>query len=344
MQTTDFDFTLSPELIARYPLEQRSASRLLALDRMTGAVTHHTFSDLPMLVQPGDLFVLNNTKVIPARLFGEKNTGGKIEVLIERMVDSHQALAHIKASKAPKPGGQLKFSHDIIVNVLQRQDDLFLLHFPAPVLDVIERIGHVPIPPYFQRDAEAIDKERYQTIFAEQSGAVAAPTAGLHFDERIFVTLKDRGIDTVCLTLHVGAGTFQPVRVDDIKNHHMHAEWIDVPMQACEKIQQTKAHGGRVIAVGTTVVRSLETAARSGTLKPFTGETDIFIYPGFQFHCVDAIITNFHLPQSTLLMLISAFAGRENILHAYHAAIAERYRFYSYGDAMLILADADHVI
>ncbi len=338
MKLSDFDYDLPPELIARYPLEKRSASRLLCLDRKTDEITHRQFTDLIDLISPNDLLVCNNTRVIAARLFGQKETGGRIEILVERILDDHRVLAHVRASKSPKPQSILFFSGNIQFEVLQRHDDLFELRCKdaRPVLEVLETIGEIPLPPYFNRAPEESDKERYQTIYAEHKGSVAAPTAGLHFDHELFQRLKEKNIQIAYVTLHVGAGTFAPVRVENITEHKMHAEYIDVSPDICEQIKMTKARGGRVIAVGTTAARSLETASLSGEIEPFSGDTDIFIYPGFQFRCVDALVTNFHLPGSTLLMLVSALAGYENIMRAYQEAVRERYRFFSYGDAMFI--------
>ena len=336
MKLQAFDFDLPESLIARYPLPERSASRLLCLDRQTGAVSHGQFTDVLTLFEPGDVVVMNNTKVIPARLYGQKDTGGKVELLVERLVDSHHALAHIAASKSPKPGCKISLG-EFTVEVTGRDADLFAVHFlDATVMEVMDSVGNMPIPPYFKREAEAIDKTRYQTVYAKDPGAVAAPTAGLHFDEALLQALRDKGVILETVTLHVGAGTFQPVRVDNIFDHHMHAEWIEVPAKTCDAIYAAKAAGKRVIAVGTTSVRSLETAALSGALKPFEGETDIYIYPGFEFKVIDAMITNFHLPKSSLLIMLSAFVGRDNMLKAYQTAIAEKYRFFSYGDAMWV--------
>ncbi|HSW69837.1 MAG TPA: tRNA preQ1(34) S-adenosylmethionine ribosyltransferase-isomerase QueA [Gammaproteobacteria bacterium] len=338
MQLSDFNYNLPPELIARYPLEKRSASRLLCLDKKTGAITHRQFTDLLDLISPNDLLICNNTRVISARLFGNKFSGGRIEMLVERILDQHRVLALIRASKSPKPASILSFEGEIHFEVLKRHENLFELRCldPRPVLEILESIGEIPIPHYFNRPPEESDKERYQTIFAEHKGSVAAPTAGLHFDHELFQQFKIRGIEIVYVTLHVGAGTFAPVRVNDIKLHKMHAEYMDVSLEVCEQIKAAKARGGRVIAVGTTVARSVETASLSGNIQAFSGDTDIFIYPGFQFHCVDALITNFHLPGSTLLMLVSALGGHENIMRAYQEAVNERYRFFSYGDAMFI--------
>lgn len=339
MRLADFDYHLPDELIARYPLPERSASRLLCLNGSNGSITHAKFADLTDYLLPGDLLVCNNSRVIPARLLGQKPTGGRIEVLVERILDDKRVLAHVKASKTPKPGTYLHFSDDVCFEMIGRQDDLFELRSVSDksVSDVIDAIGHIPIPPYFQRESDESDKERYQTIYADPKGSVAAPTAGLHFDQALFQKLQANNIDIAYVTLHVGAGTFVPVRVDDITQHHMHSERITVSMELCEKIYKTKANGGRVIAVGTTTVRSLETANLSGILKPFSGETNIFIYPGFEFKCVDALITNFHLPCSSLLMLVAALGGYQHVMTAYKEAIANKYRFFSYGDAMMVL-------
>lgn len=338
MNIHDFDFSLPDNLIAKYPLPDRTASRLLCLSRDTGRVDHRQFVDLSRFLSKGDVLVFNNTRVIPARLFGKKSTGGQVEVLIERVLSQSQATAHIKASKSPKAGTKLILENEVDVEVIGRKGELFLLNFHdvRSVIDVLESVGHIPLPPYINRSDEPADWERYQTIFAKEKGAVAAPTAGLHFDDDIIKHIQSQGIQTAFITLHVGAGTFQPVRVEDISQHHMHSETIHVSQDVCDIVNHTKATGGRVVAVGTTVVRSLETAARGGKLKPFSGETDIFIYPGYEFQMIDGLVTNFHLPKSTLLMLVSALGGRENILRAYHSAIEEQYRFFSYGDGMLI--------
>lgn len=334
MRLTDFDYHLPDELIARYPLPERTASRLLCLNSSNGSILHAKFTDLSDFLSPGDLLVCNNSRVIPARLLGQKPTGGQVEVLIERVLDDKNVLAHVRASKTPKPGTYIHFSDDIRFEMIGRHDNLFELRCMTnePVLDVIDAIGHMPIPPYFQRSSDESDKERYQTIYAEPKGSVAAPTAGLHFDQALFEKLRVNNIDIDYVTLHVGAGTFAPVRVDNVTEHKMHSERIDVSARLCEKIKHTKANGGRVIAVGTTTARSLETAA----LNPFSGETNIFIYPGYEFKCIDALITNFHLPCSTLLMLVAALGGYQYVMSAYQAAIAEKYRFFSYGDAMLV--------
>lgn len=338
MQLSDFNYELPPDLIARYPLEKRSASRLLCLNSQTGAMTHRQFTDLLELLSPNDLLVCNNTKVIPARLFGIKKTGGRVEMLVERILDEHRVLAHIRASKSPKPGSELLFADNVPFEVLGRHQDLFELRCKdvRPVMEVLEALGEIPLPPYFHRQPDESDKVRYQTIYAEHKGSVAAPTAGLHFDHELFEKITAKGIQIAYVTLHIGAGTFAPVRVDDIKQHKMHAEYIDVSESICEQIRATKARGGRVIAVGTTALRSLESASLSGEIRSFSGDTDIFIYPGFQFRCVDALVTNLHLPGSTLLMLVSALGGYEHIMKAYEEAVRERYRFFSYGDAMFI--------
>ena len=336
MRRADFRFDLPPELIAQHPVAERPASRLLHLDRATGAIADRGFRDLPDLLRPGDLLVLNDTRVIPARLWGRKETGGRVEVLVERVLGESEALAHVRASKSPKPGSELWFEDDVRARVAGREADLFRLVFDRPLMPFLESRGHMPLPPYITREDAALDVERYQTVYAEKPGAVAAPTAGLHFDETLLSTLTAKGVLQARVTLHVGAGTFQPVRVDDIREHRMHAEWLRVPAEVVEAVNSTRERGGRVVAVGTTVVRSLETAALGGTLQAYEGETDIFITPGFRFRVVDALITNFHLPESTLLMLVSAFAGHETIMRAYRHAVEQRYRFFSYGDAMFI--------
>ena len=345
MKRTDFHFELPDELIAQHPLAERSASRLLHLDAMSNDISHHSFRDLPELLRPEDLLVFNNTRVIPARLWGRKASGGKVEVLIERMTGEATALAHIRSSKSPKPGSDLHLSAtadspvgDHRLRVTGREGALFCLETldGASVADILKDIGHMPLPPYIEREDTSDDRERYQTVYASREGAVAAPTAGLHFDETVLGQLAERGVRRAEVTLHVGAGTFQPVRADDIADHQMHSEYFEVDQAVCDAVAETRERGGRVIAVGTTAVRSLESASRSGTLAPYRGDTDIFIYPGYQFRCVDAVVTNFHLPESTLLMLVSAFAGREAVLAAYQEAVRQRYRFFSYGDAMLL--------
>lgn len=340
MNVSDFRFDLPDELIARYPLPERSASRLLMLDGGNGATRHLSFRDLPDLLQPDDLLVFNDTRVIPARLFGTKETGGKIEVLTERVLSEHRLLAHVRASKALKPGQRVLLDDGTPLTMVEREDTLFLLESPPdqPVLHLLERLGHMPLPPYMERPDDAADRERYQTVYAREAGAVAAPTAGLHFDQELLDTLARKGVESAFVTLHVGAGTFQPVRVERVDEHVMHSEVVRVPPETADAIARTRARGGRVVAVGTTSVRSLESASRGGVVRAFQGETDIFITPGYRFQCVDALITNFHLPESTLIMLVSAFAGYHHTMAAYREAVSERYRFFSYGDAMFINA------
>ena len=336
MKLAEFDYDLPESLIARYPTSERTASRLFCLDRSSDAFHHAHFYDLIDRLSENDLLVFNNSRVIQARLFGNKPSGGKVEILVERVLSDTEVLAHVRCNKMPKPGGEIILENKTTVTMLGREGGLFHLRFDAPVFEVLAAIGHMPLPPYIDREDEGFDKERYQTVYADPAGSVAAPTAGLHFDESLLEKIKAKGVGMAFLTLHVGAGTFQPVRCENILEHHMHSELIEVTESVCEAVAQTKKKGGRVIAVGTTSVRSLESAAQSGELKPFVGETDIFIYPGFKFQCVDAMITNFHLPKSSLLMLISAFAGREKVMAAYQEAIEEKYRFFSYGDSMLI--------
>lgn len=341
MQRADFHFELPDELIARYPSEQRSDCRLLCVDGQSGALEHRRFADLLELLEPGDLLVFNDTRVIPARLHGHKASGGKVEMLLERPLDSHRGLAHIRSSKSPKPGTELIFEGDIHAVVEGRRDALFELRFlgDTPMIALLEKHGHMPLPPYITRDDELSDRERYQTVYARRDGAVAAPTAGLHFDQPLLDALAEKGVNSAFVTLHVGAGTFQPVRVDNILEHHMHSEWIEVSEAACQQVRDTQAAGKRVIAVGTTSVRCLESAclkSSDGQIAPYSGDTDIFIYPGYEWRCVDALITNFHLPESTLLMLVSAFAGYDHMMRAYRTAVDERYAFFSYGDAMLL--------
>jgi len=336
-----FHFDLPSQLIADAPTAERSGSRLLVLDKNSSIIEHRLFLELPALLNSGDLLVFNNTKVIPARLWGEKASGGKIEVLVERIIGERSALAHIRASKSPKPGSQLNFADGFSAEMAARHDALFELHFNAPLLELLDKIGHMPLPPYIDRPDEDSDKERYQTVYNEKPGAVAAPTAGLHFDNAILAKLKAKGVQTEFVTLHVGAGTFQPVKVDNVEEHVMHAEYAEVPETVVAAIKATKAAGKRVIAVGTTSMRSLESAAKKADetdelIVPFYKDTSIFIYPGFTFKVVDAMFTNFHLPESTLMMLISALAGQDNVMHAYAEAIKHEYRFFSYGDSMFI--------
>jgi len=337
MKRTDFSYELPEGLIAQRPLEQRSASRLLCLDGQSEQLSDRNFNDLPGLLNPGDLLVFNNTKVIPARLHGFKATGGQIEILVERLLNKKECLAQIRASKSPKPGGKLVLENGSELLVLGRQDSFFHLRsVEVDLMDLLTGLGHMPLPPYITREDNETDRRRYQTVFAETPGAVAAPTAGLHFDQVLLDQLKDAGVESTTVTLHVGAGTFQPMRVENIEDHLMHAEWLEVSQSACDAIAAAKARGGRVVAVGTTAVRSLETAAQDGPLRPFSGDSRIFIYPPYQFRIVDAMITNFHLPESTLLMLVSAFSGQQQILAAYRHAVEQSYRFFSYGDAMLL--------
>ncbi|NNM58789.1 MAG: tRNA preQ1(34) S-adenosylmethionine ribosyltransferase-isomerase QueA [Legionellales bacterium] len=334
----DFDFELPDALIARYPLPTRSASRLLHLDTSSGTLFDRAFSDLVELLHPNDLLIANNSRVIPARLFGQKRTGGRVEILIERITGPHTALAHMRASKAAKSGALVELDEGYRLMVGERHGQLFEICFAGVehVIQILEKIGHMPLPPYMARRDEIADKERYQTVYAEHNGSVAAPTAGLHFDERLLEKLHEKGVGIEYITLHVGAGTFQPLRVEYLHEHKMHHEYLEISQETVARIKQTKERGGRIIAVGTTSVRSLETAASSGELKPFQGESALFIYPGFEFKVVDAIITNFHLPKSSLIMLVSAFASLPQVMKAYQHAIAQQYRFYSYGDAMFI--------
>lgn len=345
MQVSDFHFELPDELIARYPNPQRTASRLLQMDGNTGELTDSTFTAVLEQVREGDLIVFNNTRVIPARMFGRKASGGKLEVLVERMQDDKRILAHVRCSKSPKPGTTIYLGENDEYQAIMvaRHDALFELEFQSnkTVLEILEEVGHMPLPPYIDRPDEDSDKERYQTVYNQKPGAVAAPTAGLHFDEVLLENIQAKGASLAYVTLHVGAGTFQPVKVDNILEHHMHAEYVEVSQEVVDAIKETKARGGRVIAVGTTSVRSLESAAqdalKKGTeLVPFFGDTEIFIYPGYQFQLIDCLITNFHLPESTLIMLVSAFAGYENTMNAYQHAVDNQYRFFSYGDSMFI--------
>lgn len=338
MKASDFDYHLPPECIAHHPCEKRTGSKLLCLDKSSGAVTHKQFKNLVGELDPKDLVVLNDSRVIPARVFGQKQSGGKLEILIERLLSENSALAHIRSSKSPKPGSIILLGDESFTTftVTERQEALFVIkkndHPDTSLLSWLENNGHIPLPPYIERPDEQCDKERYQTVYAQHKGSVAAPTAGLHFDKALLTAIEDKGIELAYVTLHVGAGTFQPVRVDDIKDHVMHHEWICVSEKTCEAIAACKKRGGRVIAIGTTTVRSLE----SCQAKPYSGETNIFIYPGYDFKVIDGLVTNFHLPLSTLLMLVSALASKENILAAYQIAIEKHYRFFSYGDAMFI--------
>ncbi len=333
----DFDYALPPELIAQHPLPERSASRLL--DGRGAAPADRLFRALPELLDPRDLLVFNDTKVIKARLFGTKASGGAVEVLVERVLPGHEVLAHLRASKSPKPGAVLRLAGAFDAELLGREgpeDALFRLRFPDDPLVLLERHGHVPLPPYIEHADTADDAARYQTVFAAKPGAVAAPTASLHFDEGVLGRLRARGIASATLTLHVGAGTFQPVRTQDLAAHRMHSEWFELPQATVDAVAAAKARGGRVVAVGTTTLRALESAAVSGTLEAGSRDTELFIRPGFAFRVVDLLITNFHLPKSTLMMLVSALAGHAHVMALYRHAVAQRYRFFSYGDAMLL--------
>jgi S-adenosylmethionine:tRNA ribosyltransferase-isomerase len=336
MRLSDFDYALPPELIAQHPAAERTASRLLHLDGATGALRDLRFADIVGLIDPRDLLVVNDTRVIKARLHGRKDSGGEVEVLVERVLDPQRALAQVRASKAPKPGRLLHFAGDAEAEVLARHGEFFELRFAQPVLEVLGAHGEVPLPPYIEHAAGLEDEGRYQTVYARVPGAVAAPTAGLHFDAALLDALREKGVALATLTLHVGAGTFQPVRHEDLSQHSMHAEWFSLPQATVDAIAAARGRGGRVVAVGTTALRALESAAAGGELQARTEETRLFITPGYRFRVVERLVTNFHLPKSTLLMLVSAFAGRENIRKAYDHAIAHGYRFFSYGDAMLL--------
>ncbi len=338
MQTKDFDYDLPPALIAQFPAERRAQSRLLHLDGASGALRDAQFRDLPRFLRAGDVMVMNDTRVIKARLFGTKESGGRVEILVERVLDGHRALAQVRASHGPKPGSRLVLDCGTPVGVGGRAGEFHQLEFEAEetVLDLLERHGSLPLPPYIARAPESGDDARYQTVYARRPGAVAAPTAGLHFDEGMLAAVRGLGVHLAYVTLHVGAGTFQPVRVENVAEHRMHSECYEVPQATVDAIEQARAGGGRVLAVGTTTLRALEAAAAGGTLEAGQGETDIFIVPGYRFRVVERLLTNFHLPRSTLLMLASAFGGPENVRRAYRRAVEGRYRFFSYGDAMLI--------
>lgn len=346
MQRKDFFYHLPETLIAREPATERRGSRLLKVDGTRHTIEHQQFPALLSLIEPGDLMIFNDTRVIPARLFGKKGSGGQVEILIERLLDGQRVLAHTRASKSPKPGSHILLDDGTQITVVARHDALFELKFEgsSTALDVLERVGHMPLPPYIDRPDDNADRERYQTVYGKHKGAVAAPTAGLHFDEALLADLKSKGVQIAFVTLHVGAGTFQPVRADNIEDHAMHSEVMDVSAEVCELIRATRAAGKRVIAVGTTSVRCLESAAQfsekagapAGEILPYQGETRIFIYPGYRFRVVDALVTNFHLPESTLLMLVSAFCGYQLAMKAYAVAVEQEYRFFSYGDAMFI--------
>ncbi|KFD17600.1 S-adenosylmethionine:tRNA ribosyltransferase-isomerase [Tatumella ptyseos ATCC 33301] len=343
MRVADFNFELPESLIAHYPRAERSSCRLLSLDGPTGELTHGVFTDVLEKLHAGDLLVFNNTRVIPARVFGRKASGGKIEMLVERVLDEHRVLAHVRASKAPKPGSDLLLGDDesVKATMVARHDTLFEIAFDdeRTVLEILNQVGHMPLPPYIDRPDEESDRELYQTVYSARPGAVAAPTAGLHFDGGLLEALRAKGVEMAFVTLHVGAGTFQPVRVDSIEDHIMHSEYAEVPQDVVDAVLACKARGNKVVAVGTTSVRSLESAAQAAgesLIAPFFDDTQIFIYPGYQYQVIDALITNFHLPESTLIMLVSAFAGYRNTMQAYQQAVAEQYRFFSYGDAMFI--------
>jgi S-adenosylmethionine:tRNA ribosyltransferase-isomerase len=338
MKKSDFHYELPEALIAQQPLSERTASRLLCVNRETGELVDRQFNDFLDLIEPQDLLVFNDTRVIPARLFGTKETGGKIEILIERIVNEHEALAHIRSSKSPKAGAQIELNNGYFAEMLGRAGDLFQLRFAneKTVLEILAEIGHIPLPPYIERADDENDFTRYQTVFGKHLGAVAAPTAGLHFDESMLEKLAAKGVQTAFVTLHVGSGTFQPVRVENLSEHIMHKEFFAVPAETVAAVNETKKRGGRVIAIGTTAVRALESASRSGSLQAGFGDTDLFIIPSYEFKSVDAMLTNFHLPESTLLMLVSAFSRYEFIMAAYQHAIEQKYRFFSYGDAMWI--------
>lgn len=341
MRRADFQFDLPEELIAQHPPAKRGDSRLLCLDGPSGRIEDRLFSELPTLLQSGDLVVFNDTRVMKARLFGHKATGGMVEVLVERLLDEQRVLAQVRASKSPKPGGEIRVGN-AVVSVIGRRDDLFELACEDPGFPALmARHGHVPLPPYIAREDASEDEHRYQTVYARRDGAVAAPTAGLHFTRDLIDNLRAHGIETAFVTLHVGAGTFQPVRVERLDEHVMHSEWLEVSPEVVRRVAETRRAGGRVVAVGTTSVRALESAARAGELQAFTGDTRLFITPGYRFRVVDALVTNFHLPESTLLMLVCAFAGYEQVMAAYVHAVAARYRFFSYGDAMFLTRRGD---
>lgn len=338
MKKSDFNYHLPETLIAQHPLSQRTASRLLCLNRETDELSDHKFSDLLDFISSNDLLVFNDTRVIPARLFGKKETGGKIEILIERVLNQHEALAHVRSSKSPKIGAKIELDNGYFARMLGREDDLFHLHFEneKSLLEILAEIGHIPLPPYIERTDDENDFTRYQTVFGKHAGAVAAPTAGLHFDEDMMEKINVKNIKTTFVTLHVGSGTFQPVRVEDLTQHIMHKEFFSVSQETVDAVNAARKRGGRVIAIGTTAVRALESASRHGEIQVSSGDTDLFVTPGYEFKSVDAMLTNFHLPESTLLMLVSAFSRYEAVMNAYKHAIEKQYRFFSYGDAMWI--------
>ena len=338
MLTKDFSYDLADDLIAQNPVDVRGTSRMLVLEKGC-KISDSLFRKLPKYLKSGDLIVLNDTSVIPARLYLEKESGGKVELILERIIDKKELIVQLRTNKTPKSGTTLIFNGKRIFLIKKKIEDMFLLSYleEGKIIDLFDKFGHVPLPPYIKRIDNSIDKKRYQTVFSEKPGAVAAPTAGLHFTKDMLDKLSENGISNVKLTLHVGAGTFQPVREEYVFKHKMHSEYMSVSKDVINKILETKNHGGRILAVGTTVVRSLETAVKNGALVPFEGETDIFIYPGYKFNVVDMMLTNFHLPESTLLMLVCAFGGKEKVMEAYHHAISKQYKFYSYGDAMLLI-------
>jgi len=340
MQRSDFSYDLPPELIAQAPLPQRRASRLLVLDGASGATHDRLFAELPQLLAPNDLLVFNDTRVLPARVFGRKATGGRVELLLERVLAPRRALVHLRASHKPQQGAEIELPGEARARVGARAGELVEVELDRELVPYLEAHGETPLPPYIARAPNAADRERYQTVFAREPGAVAAPTAGLHFDTAMLDALAARGNERTFLTLHVGTGTFAPVRSAHVEEHELHAEWLEVSAATCAAIERCRAAGGRVVAVGTTSVRALETAARGGKLAPFAGDSRLFIYPGFEFRVVDAMVTNFHLPESSLLMLVAAFAGRDATLAAYRHAVEHRYRFFSYGDAMLVTPQA----
>ncbi len=337
MRLADFHYDLPEELIAQVPSEERGAGRLLCLDGRSGEVRDRRFRDLVDVLRGGDLLVFNDTRVMQARLFGRKESGGRLEILVERVLDERRGLVHIRASKAPRAGSRIRIADTAEAAVTGRQGDLFEISLETGSLhELMEHAGEVPLPPYIRRAAGRLDRERYQTVYASRPGAVAAPTAGLHFDEGMLARLEDMGVDSARITLHVGAGTFQPVRCERLDDHVMHREYVEVSQRVVDQVRAARERGGRVVAVGTTSVRALETASQPGELRPFCGDTRLFIRPGYRFVSIDALITNFHLPESTLLMLVCAFAGYHRVIAAYRHAVAQRYRFFSYGDAMFV--------
>jgi len=338
MQKSDFSYELPSELVAQQPLAERRASRLLHLPLDDGVLADRAFEDLPELLRADDLLVFNNTRVLPARLYARKASGGRVEILLERLLDEASMLVQMRSNRKPAPGSRLLVADGVELTLVERRDDMYLLRRDdGPVIEVLERFGHMPLPPYIQRTDTAVDRERYQTVYARRPGAVAAPTAGLHFDQSVLRRLDALGVRRTEITLHVGAGTFQPLRAERVQDNQLHAERIEVSAAACEAVESARAAGGRVIAVGTTSVRALESAGSAGRLQPCNDDSRLFIYPGYRFRVIDGMLTNFHLPESSLLMLVCAFAGTERVLAAYRHAVRERYRFFSYGDAMLLV-------